>query len=77
MINRSAELGLGILHLDDQSNIKSRRINLGMTPCMALASWGHAERVNRSVASYGTREQWVYGDNYLYFEDDILTSWQD
>lgn len=77
MIKRSADMGLGILHLDEQNAIKDQQITLGMTPCMALASWGIAERVNRSVGSYGTHEQWVYNDSYLYFENGILTSWQD
>lgn len=77
MIKRSADMQLGILHLDDQTAIKDQQVTLGMTPCMALASWGIAERVNRSVGSYGTHEQWVYHDNYLYFENGILTSWQD
>ena len=79
MVKHSADIQAGILHLDHQNAIKSHQIMLGMTQCMALASWGRAERVNRSVGSYGTHEQWVYGEgahNYLYFEDGILTSWQ-
>lgn len=77
MIKRSADLDLGVLHIDQQNTIKNRQVTLGMTPCMALASWGRPERVNRSVGSYGTHEQWVYPANYIYFEDGILTSYQD
>ena len=77
MIKRSADLQLGVLHLDQQNTIKNKQVNLGMTQCMALASWGRPERVNRSVGSYGTHEQWVYPANYIYFEDGILTSFQD
>lgn len=77
MIKRSADLQLGVPDLDQQDTIKKRQINLGMTQCMALAAWGRPEKVNRSVGSYGTHEQWVYSGNYLYFDDDRLTSWQD
>lgn len=77
MIQRAADLQLGVLHLDEQTTIKKRQINIGMTSCMASAAWGYPEKVNRSVGTYGTHEQWVYPANYLYFEDGILTSWQD
>lgn len=77
MILRSADLQLGVLHFKEQNIIKSRRIQLGITPCMAVAAWGRPDRINRSVGTYGVHEQWVYPANYLYFDDGILTSWQD
>jgi len=37
--------------------------------------------INRTVSSFSVREQWIYGGlqdrQYLYFEDGILTTWQD
>jgi len=37
--------------------------------------WGKPERINRSIYASHTREQWVYGgNNYLYFENDVLVS---
>jgi len=77
MIQRTAELGLGVLKFGDQTAIINKQIQLGMTACMASASWGYPEKVNRSVGSYGVHEQWVYPANYLYFEDGILTSYQE
>lgn len=53
------------------------KIWLGMTSDMAKASWGLPEKNNRTVGSFGVHEQWVYSSSYLYFEDGILTSWQD
>lgn len=55
------------------------KIRLGMTKEQVIASWGKPERVNRSVGTWGIHEQWVYGTfgPYLYFENGILTSWQD
>jgi len=57
--------------------IHERRVKLGMTAEQARAAWGNPWHVNRSVGSYGVHEQWCYSTgNYLYFEDGILTSWQ-
>jgi hypothetical protein len=54
------------------------KIWLGMTSEMAKESWGAPYDINRTAGSFGVREQWVYkNDQYLYFEDSILTSWQD
>ena len=77
MIKQAADQGLGILKFRDHEAIKKKHIHLGMTSCMAAASWGYPERVNRSVGSYGVHEQWIYSANYVYFEDGVLTSWQD
>jgi hypothetical protein len=59
------------------NKILQREIWLDMTDNMAIDSWGKPDKINRSVGSWGVHEQWVYGDTYLYFEDGILTSWQD
>lgn len=59
-----------------QSSIKKQQIEIGMTPCMAIAAWGPPEHINQSVGSYGVHEQWAYPANYLYFEDDVLKSFQ-
>jgi hypothetical protein len=50
---------------------------LGMTNEMARISLGNPRNINRSVGSWGIHEQWVYGGGkYLYFENGILTSFQ-
>lgn len=58
---------------------KGQNPHIGMTKAEVEASlWGLPEKVNRTVSTYGTREQWVYGNRqYLYFKDGILTSFQD
>jgi hypothetical protein len=48
-----------------------------MTKEMAIISRGYPKDKNRSVGSWGTHEQWVYDDEYLYFENGYLRSWQD
>ena len=56
--------------------IHQRRVRMGMTREQARAAWGRPRDINRSVGSYGVHEQWCYNGSYLYFEDGILTSWQ-
>jgi hypothetical protein len=57
--------------------LKKREIRLGMTTEQVKLSWGQPSDVNRSVGSWGVHEQWIYSSHYLYFENNILSSWQD
>jgi hypothetical protein len=58
--------------------ISRGQIWIGMTSEMARSSRGRPKDINRTVYSFGTREQWVYPNSvYLYFDNGILTSWQD
>ncbi len=57
--------------------IISGTVVLGMTSDAVSASMGAPRDVNRSVGSWGIHEQWVYPGKYLYFENGVLTSWQD
>lgn len=60
---------------------------IGMTREQVIAAKGEPNDKNYTVGSWGTHEQWVYGGycrvtktytsaSYLYFENGILTSWQ-
>ena len=71
--------------LNSNSNFKHAILQgylvLGMTEKDARASRGGKYTTNRTVSKYGTSEQWVYWDScykpkYLYFDDGILTAWQ-
>lgn len=42
---------------------------------MARESLGKPETINKTVGSWGVHEQWVYGDTYLYFENNVLKSY--
>ncbi len=48
--------------------ILNREVKIGFTEEMVKLAWGEPEDVNR--ASYG--DQWVYDDQYLYFENGKL-----
>jgi len=62
--------------------ILAGKVAMGMTRGQVCASIGDPRHINRSVGAWGIHEQWVYGSDirryyYLYFEDGILTAWQD
>jgi len=51
--------------------------SIGMTKEDVLASsWGRPEKINTTTTIRGSREQWVYGGGYLYFDENILTAIQ-
>lgn len=57
--------------------IMSHKVQIGMTKDMAIESWGRPEDINRTINQFGTHEQWIYGNgNYLYFDDNRLTTIQ-
>lgn len=57
--------------------IIDRKIWIGMTSSMAVLSIGSPKDINRTVTGYQSKEQWVYDSMYLYFDDGILTAFQD
>ncbi|MEC8273781.1 MAG: hypothetical protein VXZ76_02955 [Bacteroidota bacterium] len=56
--------------------ILQKKVSLGMTKLMCELSWGKPEKINETITSGQVSEQWVYSDNYLYFENGILTTIQ-
>jgi hypothetical protein len=63
----------------DAQRILNHQYWLGMTTNMAKSSLGTPDDINRTVNTFGIREQWVYRtkDVYLYFKDGVLESFQD
>lgn len=60
----------------DAQRILEHKFWIGMTDKMARESMGTPNDINRSVGSWGVHEQWIYGNTYLYFENEVLTSYQ-
>jgi len=49
---------------------------LGMSREDVQASWGPPNRVFEQASITGKLEQWQYSNMYLYFQDGVLTTWQ-
>ena len=61
----------------DKADKKRKGVSLGMSQQDVIdSSWGKPRDINRTIGSYGTHEQWVYGGGYLYFENGILKTIQ-
>ncbi|MDD5108867.1 MAG: hypothetical protein PHC29_05095 [Candidatus Omnitrophica bacterium] len=60
-----------------KDEVINKKIRIGMAKEEVLLSWGKPGDINRTVTQYSTHEQWVYSKQYLYFENGILTTWQD
>gem|GEM_PF-6641430 len=59
-------------------NIISHKYWIGMDKQMVIKSLGNPTKINKTVTSSVIREQWVYRnyDMYLYFENGILSTYQ-
>jgi len=57
--------------------ISNGYIKGGMTKTRARLSWRDPDQVHRTVVGNNVHEQWVYGSDYIYFENGILTAWQE
>ena len=55
------------------------KVRIGWSKQMCREAWGEPDDIKKTIGSWGTHEQWVYGDiycDYLYFENGVLTSIQ-
>lgn len=61
--------------------VKRGQYFVGMREEYARLVLGHPVDINRTVTENTVREQWVFDDGfdreYVYFENGILTAWQD
>ena len=61
----------------EKARRKKEGVRIGMSKQEALDSlWGKPQKINRTINARGVREQWVYGNSYLYFDEDTLTTIQ-
>jgi len=61
------------------SNMAARLISgkiwKGMNSEMAKDSWGNAEKINRVISGNTIKEEWIYQNTWLYFENNTLVEW--
>lgn len=75
--NKYFEALKGTYGEDNAFRIIRKRYWIGMTAGMAIESLGQPEDINKTVNSINVHEQWIYkNDIYLYFDNGILTSFQ-
>jgi hypothetical protein len=58
------------------NTILQGKVSIGMNKEMCLLSWGEPETINETITASGKSEQWVYSENYLYFENGKLRTIQ-
>lgn len=66
-------------HVSDNTILPEIKVDpkVGMSEGEVLNStWGSPERRNTTQTLYGTREQWVYEDGYIYLTNGFVTSIQ-
>ena len=47
----------------------------GMNSEMVRDSWGTAQKTNREIAGNIIKEEWIYKNTWLYFENNTLVDW--
>ena len=61
------------------SNMASRLITgkiwKGMNSDMVKDSWGTAEKINRVISGNVVKEEWIFRNTWLYFENNTLLEW--
>ncbi len=77
-LDRDRAQALAKVAAEDAAKRRRQGVSIGMSKADVLASsWGRPEKVNATLTARVRREQWVYpGGQYLYFDDDTLTSIQ-
>ena len=60
----------------DKAVEKYGNLRVGMSEDGVRALFGSPEKINKTETAYGTSEQWVYKDKYIYIEDRKVTAIQ-
>jgi hypothetical protein len=57
------------------SRLNAGKIWKGMNTEMVKDSWGPADKINRIVSGNLIKEEWIFKDTWLYFENNTLIEW--
>lgn len=57
------------------AKLMAGKIWKGMNSQMVNDSWGTAQKINRVVSGNVIKEEWIYKDTWLYFENNTLVDW--
>jgi hypothetical protein len=53
----------------------SHRIWKGMNTQMVKDSWGSPKKINRVISDNMVKEEWIYNNTWLHFQNSTLTEW--
>lgn len=56
--------------------VAARKVSIGMPAALVEMAVGRPERINKTITASTDHSQWVYGDNYVYIEDGVVTAIQ-
>jgi len=57
------------------ARLSAGKIWKGMNSEMVKDSWGTAEKVNRVISGNIIKEEWIFSNTWLYFENNTLVEW--
>jgi len=57
------------------ARLNSGKIWKGMNAEMVKDSWGTAEKINRVISGNIIKEEWIFKNTWLYFENNSLVEW--
>jgi len=57
------------------ARLMSGKIWKGMNSDMVKDSWGSAEKINRVISGNTIKEEWIFRNTWLYFENNTLVEW--
>jgi hypothetical protein len=81
VMTEDREVSNRFAYLEDKygSNMAARllagKIWKGMNAEMVRDSWGDARKTNRVISGNTIKEEWIYRNTWLYFENNTLVEW--
>ena len=57
------------------ARLMAGKIWKGMNSDMVKDSWGTAEKINRVISGNIIKEEWIFRNTWLYFENNMLVEW--
>ena len=57
------------------ARLSSGKIWKGMNSEMVKDSWGSPVRINKSISGNDIKEEWIFKNTWLYFENYVLLEW--
>jgi hypothetical protein len=57
------------------ARLTAGKIWKGMNSEMVKDSWGTAEKINRVISGNIVKEEWIFRNTWLYFENNTLVEW--